>query len=756
MRWKRATYLAFCLIACLVSSIANATLYSSAILNEASSFLDIVPAQSKALTLNYLSQRKLNTDQSEIPSAMNRDESDSTIRTPTSTIDALTILAQAEYNLGNIPAANTRLEEAEQLAEKHRLHYLGLSVRLLHTRLSWLQTRNSQQTNQAIEDIQLRYSAIKHADQFARVIYYKIFMLKADVASYDGHIDLANQYFAKVKPYVDSLKSRSTYIDYHIAVGQHYLNHKLYNRALSQLLISYWQAIEDNSSAQIAEVNRLLAQVFYERKVYDTALRHLSQAADFYDNYQSSTILAEVLKQMGDIYFQQSKYNLALVHYFNVIDHERKINKIENVIDIRLSLAATYLQLYNFSLTEQYLNRAENLLEYAKIPHLKAEALLLNAGLAYHKKEPVLVYAYANEALELGIELKDITIQTQAYQLLYLGYEQKGKFAKALENLKQFNSLSRIQQQSLNQINEEAFRQQKEFVEQTLHLAGQKEELKETHDKFIKTRRISWALFAMGVLIFIVLLRRGYVIQRLNSDNTTLNDALFTHSRSTLPNLRMLNDRLPTSLAQNRHQFEQWQSGELINEPLNDRLKFVLIDIPFLRNMYLQHGYQDGLKLEAAFGTFLKSKIIAPARIYHFSDANLLYIEPQNEENSDTEQLFNKVQSWIEEFESEYDMTRIVRIGIADYPFLPRAYTAISDKELIDILLMSTSVARTLSMKEHSSQWVYLKAIENAPAASLATGNIRKACKHSINQGLIKVHSSYKNEDSIKKLLKDG
>lgn len=96
-----------------------------------------------------------------------------------------------------------------------------------------------------------------------------------------------------------------------------------------------------------------------------------------------------------------------------------------------------------------------------------------------------------------------------------------------------------------------------------------------------------------------------------------------------------------------------------------------------------------------------------------------------------------------------------MRIGMADYPFLPRAYTAINDKELLDILLMSTNAARSLSMEENTSQWVYLKAIKNAPAASLATGNIRKACKHSINQGLIKVHSSYPNEENIKKLLKE-
>ncbi|OEF04406.1 tetratricopeptide repeat protein [Vibrio genomosp. F10] len=751
MRWMQL----FCITLCLFSTLTHATIYSSPTLNEANSLLGIMPAQSKVLTSNYLNQRKLITDQNDNPSAMNRDESDNTIRTPTSTVNALTILAQAEYNLGNTSVANKRLEEAEQLTNQHRLHYQNLSVKTLHTRFLWLQTRNSEQAIQSIEEIQLKYSTIKQADQFARVIYYRIFMLKAEISSYDGNVDLANQYFNKVKPYIDSLKSKATYIDYHIAVGHHYLNNKLYNRALSQLLISYWQAIEDNSSGQLAAVNRLLAQLFYERKVFDTALKHLSQAADFYDNYQSSVVLAEVLKQMGDIYYQQSKYNLALVHYFNVIDHERKINNIEDVIDIRLSLAATYLQLYNFSLTEQYLNRAEKLLEYAQFPHLKAEALLLNAGLAHHKQEPDLVYAYANEALELGISLKDITIQMHAHKLLYLGLEKKGKLEGALDNLEKFNDLSRIQQQSLNLINEEAFRQQKEFVEQTLHLTGQKEELQETHEKYLQLRRISWALFSIGVLIFIVLLRRGYIIQRLNLDNANLNDALCTHSRSTLPNLRMLSAKLPTSV-KNRHQFEQWPAGELIHEPLHDRLKFILIDIPFLRNMYLQHGYEDGLKLEESFGEFLKSKISEPARIYHFSDANLLYIEPQNDDNSDPEQLFHKIQGWIQEFKSDLPLMRVVRIGIADYPFLPRAYTAISDKELIDILLMSTSVARTLSMKEHSSQWVYLKAIENAPAASLATGNIRKACKHSINQGLIKVHSSYKNEDSIKKLLKDG
>ncbi|MGL6054394.1 MAG: hypothetical protein ACRC0O_03915, partial [Vibrio metschnikovii] len=59
-------------------------------------------------------------------------------------------------------------------------------------------------------------------------------------------------------------------------------------------------------------------------------------------------------------------------------------------------------------------------------------------------------------------------------------------------------------------------------------------------------------------------------------------------------------------------------------------------------------------------------------------------------------------------------------------------------------------------LKDNTSHWVYFKAIDNAPAASFASSNIRKSCQQAINQGLIKVHSSYRDEEQIKKFLKDG
>ncbi|MEL7291051.1 MAG: tetratricopeptide repeat protein [Pseudomonadota bacterium] len=750
--WKR--WLCAWLLLLALPSMAN-TIYASASLSEANKLVDVVPHQAKQLVNDYLDQRTLSNTTEQSPSAMSRDDADSRIRTPGSTIDALRILAQAEYNLGNTPQALKHLRDARGIAERYNLPYLLISVALEETQLIWLIDQDHSKARTKLNQLEQRFAAIDNPQQLVRGLGYRMLMFQAQIASREGDISRADQLYTEAKAYVDSTESTAIFIDYHATVGQHLLANKQYNRALSELLISYWKAIEKDSANQLAQVNRLLGQLFFERKVLDKANNHYSQAADYYDNYQGSPALPPILKSMGDIYYQQGKYNLALVHYFNAMDHDRLHNNIENIIDLHIALASTYLKLVNYPLAEQYLERAQELLQYADIPRLQSHALLLEAELARYQRRPKQAIAAAELALEIAQNQQDVNIEKFAYQLLYLGYEMDNQYQRALESLKQYNSLAAIEQQQTDLLSEDAFRQQKEFVEQTLHLNSQKQELEQTQTDYRKFQNITLTLFILCAILFLFLLRRGHVIGLQNEELDALNEDLYTHSRSGLKNLRMLNARLPASLEESNHKFEKWHVGELIHEPLNDRLRFVMIDVPFLRNMYLQHGYQEGLKLERAFGDFLKQRVQHPARIYHFSDANLLYIEPNSEHNSQPEQLFEKIQQWIMEFEPDRRINRIIRIGMADYPFLPRAYTAVNDKELIDVLLMSTSTARTLSMKEHSSQWVYLRAIENAPAASLATGNIRKACKHSINQGLIKVHSSFKNEDSIKKLLKD-
>ncbi|MFA0248277.1 tetratricopeptide repeat protein [Vibrio sp. 10N.261.45.A4] len=751
MRWL---YVVSLFILSLSTSV-NASVYSSALLNEANNLVEIEPSQAKRMANSYLTLRILSEQREKSPSAISREEADSSIRTPNSSIDAYKILAKAEFNLGNIRIAIQHIDKASELAKTYKLEYLKLDLEILKVRLLWLTDRKSAQAESELKKIETSLESVNKALRLTEGITYRLIMLKADISSYNNNVGEAEKLYQEAKTYLEQRHSEKVVIDYHITVGEFYLTHKEYNHALSELLYGYWKSVEGNLSSRLAKVNRLLAQLFFERQVLDKALEHLSQAADFYDNFESSPILAQVLKKMGDVYFNQGKYNLALVHFFNVLDHESTDRDIYQVIDIRLSLSATYLRLYNYPLAEQYLARALELLEYSDIPKLEGRAALLSAGLAYHLQESEDVIKHATRALKISRQVENMRLSQHSYHLLSLGYEQAGRPQQALANLKQYNILVSLEQQKLNRVGEDAFRQQKEFAEQTLHYAGQEQELEKYKLEHHKFQKISFALFLFSIVLFFFVLRRGYIIQTLVTEMDSLRTDLFTHSRSKLPNLRMLNAKLSNSLEQTSQNFEQWQLGELIHEPLNDRLRFVMIDLPFLRNMYTQNGYKAGLELEDAFGEFLKSKLEGPARVYHFSDANLLYIEPNADRDTSPEAMFRKIQSWINHFEPERNINRTVRMGIADYPFLPRAYTAINDQELLDVLLMSTNLAREISLKERSSQWVYLKAIDNAPAASLATGNIREACKHAINQGLIKIQSSHQNEDNIKKMLKD-
>ena len=743
----------------LLAQPLHATILSSALLNEAQQLAEIEPSQAKQAAKNYLLQRELTERQENgSPSAMSREETDRSIRTPSSTIEAHKIIAQADYAMGNIRSAINNLDEAERLAKEYQLPYMNLDVQLMRNQMIWMYDKNYAAAEQKLDQIEKQIEEANPVLQRTDSVRYRLVMQRALLAANSGNSVNAERLYAKAKTMLEDNRSDLTLIDYHTAVGEFYLNNKKYNLALSELLYGYWQSIENDSGARLAKVNRLLARLFQERRVYDKAIEYLSQAADFYDSYPSSPILADVLEQMGDIYFYQGKFNLALVHYFNVLDHDSTSKNINRIIKIRLSLAATYLQLYNYALAEQYLDRARDLLEYADLPQLEAKAALLQSGLAYHQNDSKDVIVNAKKALELIEKAPDETgfIKQQSYRLLGLGYEQAGEYQLSLQAYKKYASLVRLEQKQLNQISEDAFRQQKEFAEQSIHYVGQAEKLIQVSMEHRKFQKISFALFIIVLVMFLFIMRRGVIMQRQTTEIKKLRDDLFTHSRSRLRNLRMLNAKLSRSLKKSSDTFEQWQMGELIHEPLNDRLRFVMIDLPFLRSMYVQHGYKAGLELERAFGEFLAERIQKPTRLYHFSDANLLYIEPNADRDASAEETFNKFQTWVDEFATKHDVNRIIRMGISDYPFLPRAYTAINDEELLDLLLLATHIAREVSLKDRHSHWVFLKAIDNAPAASFATGDIRTACQHAINQGLIKIHSSYKNEDDIKKILKNG
>lgn len=744
------------LLLCCATQLAHASLYASQPLSEAERLLEISPVQARQLAQEYLTQRKLSEQAERSPSSISRDENDIRIRTPGSTVEALKILAQAEFSLGNPEHAFAWLTQALAMSEQYQLLYLALDSAILETQFRWLMDHNATQARESLRAIMQDYQQLAPSVRLLERAQYKITLLRAAIAAKAQDNDLAKRLFLEAQRYVEGLSSVNDHIDFLLVLGEYHLQQKEYHLALSALLNAYWQAIDTNASTPLAKANLLLGQLFYEQKVYEKALVHLSQAADFYDDYQQSPLLAQALQAMGDIYYQQQKYNLAIVYYFNTIDHESHSYYLDHIIKVRLKLARTYLMLHNTELAAQYLAIAQSLLEEHPFPELEPSFYVLMGQLRFQQQQTPQALSYAQQALMQAQPFNLIDIQAQANQLLVELYLLRAQPQLALNYARQNSQLLQQQQQIKDEINANSFRQQKEFVEQSLHLVGQEKTLQQTQQEYRQLKQFSWIVFVITLITGFMTLRRGYLVQHQKTELQTLNQQLYTHSRSQLRNLRTLNTQFINSLARQEEGTQNWEISDLISQPLNDRLRFAMIDVPFLRNMYLQHGYRAGLEFEQALGAFLKSVLPPKAQLYHFSDANLLYIEPCSDRNTPPEQLFSQIQQWVFTFQPERKLNRVVRVGIVDYPFLPRAYTAINDMQLLDIVLMAACLARDLSTQENMSHWVYFKAIDNAPAASFVHHNMRHACYQAIQQGLIKVYSSCQNEELLKLLLQEN
>lgn len=734
----------------LLSSLSFSTqakLYSTPILGEASDLLQTNPEQSLVITKRYLSQRRL-SEPSEQSRVHTNNEVDHTIRTPLNTINAIQIEAQAYSELNQPQKAISRIKEAEKMAEKNGLTYSVFESRLLQAKFYWVNLRNSAIALKMLDGID---QDISHSEQLkmtkqVKYLQYESLMQRAIIESQLGDDDKATKLFLKAKRYLVSIDDQVELINYQLTVGQHYLLHHHYDLALDRLLSGYWLAVEKENSAKIALANYHLALLFEERKVYDKALEHATQAGDFFERYKRSQMLAKTLTLIASIYEKEGRYNLALVHYFNALDQENQMLHYTRSARLRLNIARVYLHLYNYDKAEQYLTQARKLAQQTGNETILAESQIIQGQLDLAEGHSDQAITHLQSGLIAASRIGKVNLQLDGESLLSEAFEKQNDYYNALLSQRRYEQLFAAQQESQVRSNVEVFKQQQRMLERSLRLEEMERQQFESQTALYKQQKVSLAMLALFIFTLLLLARRHKISKQLQSRLTRLRSEFYTHPRSGLRNLRMLNARLPNSLQQSSANFEQWHLGEIINEPLSDRLRFALFEVPFLKHIYLERGYQFGLEIERKFGDYLQQQVCEPARVYHFSDAMFLYIEPNSRLNGEPNSLADSIQQLVDEFAQQNGLDNSIRIGMAEYPFLPRAYTAINDQELIDILLIATNTARLNSKLQPGSQWVHLSAIDAAPAASFACDNIRIACIQAIKNGLVKVQTSYVGE----------
>jgi hypothetical protein len=720
---------------------AWAKFFSAPILNDAYQLLDTNPEQARSIAQQYLEQRQISPEQDPNRIHINND-SERTIRTPISTVEAFQIKALANKRLDRNRESIEAIKQAITLAKDFNLKSGYLESKLIYSSLWWNLTQDVDETNTILKEISAELNEYNKHIPLNQKIYFGLALVHAEVESFQGNNSQAQQYYKQAMSHGSALNDPTSMIYYHISYGKYFLKNKQFDQALTELLSAYWQSIEADRSGQLATTNYLLGQLFFQRQVLDKALEHASQSAEFYGRYNNSEQLSNVLTLIAQIHLKQGRFNLALVQYFNALDQEKEKNNVDKLISLRLDIANTYFLLYNYALSEHYLKQANNLNEYVNLPEQKACSSLLQAKLYLVNNKADLAVQQIQQAIKYSKKDNDLRLKLQSQKLLSKTYEKMGQYQLALKAQREYETLNSSIQAVQNEINEDVFRQQKSIIEQSLHYQGLEEQLKENHLQTRKIQKIAGFLLVLLTLISIYAFRQQQVNRFLKKRLHLLLNKYYTHPRSGLRNFRLLTERLPSSLQQSSSNIEQWHLGELINEPLSDRLRFTLFHVPMLQELYFTHGYQEGLSIEKAFGDYLSTVVTLPSRIYHFSDASFLYIEHKSDSTSNAQEMAETIQSWINNFESQTMTDRTVNIGMVEYPFLPRAYTAINDRELIDILLMATNTACDISSEDSGSQWVHYRAIDNAPAASFASNNIISACKQAINQGLIKVMTS--------------
>lgn len=725
----------------------QAKIYSSPILTEAQNLLVNQPERTLTITQSYLKNRRLSQPQD--PSRVHLNgEADHSTRTPLNTINALQIQAQALSLLQRPEQAINVIKKAEKTALDNKFMFSVFESRILLAQFYWVNLSNSATALKMLNTLNVD---IKHAQPITltrqlQELKYKSLMLRARIESSIGKDEAAEKLFIKAKGYLVAFDDKDETINYQITLGQHYLRHDHYDMALDRLLSGYWLAVENDDQPQIARANYELAQLFEERHVFDKALEHATQAGEFFERYKRTQQLAKALSLIASIYEQQGRYNLALVHYFNALDQENQLKHDLRSASLRLNIARVYLHLNNYKKAEQYIVQARNLSLQSGNENIVAESQIMQGQLELEKGE----LDDAITSLQVGLisasRIGAVSLQLMGESILSEAFEKQNDYYNALLSQRRYEQLYAGKQKNAIQSNTEVFKQQQKMMERSLKLEEMEREQFINQNALYKQQQISLTLIGVLVILLLLLWRRQHINKQLKQQLTKLTTDYYTHPRSGLRNLRMLNARLANSLQQSSANFEQWHLGEIINEPLSDRLRFALFEVSFLKRIYLEKGYQQGLTAEKEFGNYLQVQILEPARIYHFSDALFLYIEPNARLSCDPKQLAESMQQLIDNYTLPLNIDNALQIGMAEYPFLPRAYTAINDQELIDILLMTVDAGISLNDKQSGSNWVHLCAIDAAPAASFVSDNIRRSCVEGIDKGLVKVRSSTNNE----------
>lgn len=730
-------------VAVLVSHLAGAPPLSSyppepAELQRARQLMLSRPDECVALT-HYFLQRKEARPASMFNSRQEPDQLQQAkrFRTRGQTFTAWQLQALCQANDGLLLPADASINQAIALAREHRQQDVLATSLLIKAKLALAR----QQPDLAQAQLDEAASLALPPDSGLRG---DLQLLQAAVLLHKHRFDEARLTFEQVRLQALQQDDRPRQAWANFLLGEYYLQLQQDELALSHFLETL-DSLGDRRQFYVkALAAKKAAAIYAALGQNDKAVQYANQSTTEFELLGNNPLLISSLINLGRVTRTGNDANLALVYFFNALDLVRIQGNTGLIYQLYLEIGQSYAMLGSFDEGQHYLGMARTGFEHNQDRPRQIDALVQLGKLHLAQGENGLALLRLERARALAEQQDDVLRLMESHRLLAELFEQSGNTAQALvhqkalhANFRRATTVNRLLTQSLVQDNEQQLQQERELTE----LGRRSEQLRQEREQFAL---LAAGLSLLSPLLLYGLLRNHLRNRRLLRHNQELQQALLIEPITGLPNWRQLMQRLPQEMARQQQRSEQWYLSEEQPRPFDDKIYYLLLQVPFMANLRERVGLGHATDIQRQLGNYLRGRIHPRARLYDLREGQFIYAIPQKEV-AELHQTLEALERMFAEFPCQFELDRRLVTGIIGHPFLPKAPNVLDDLRLGDILYLAMAAAHQLAEKTQESAWVELLAVDCQQAAFF-NGDIRTCCIQGIMKGLVKVNSSHKKQ----------
>ncbi|TCI02994.1 tetratricopeptide repeat protein [Corallincola luteus] len=512
-------------------------------------------------------------------------------------------------------------------------------------------------------------------------------------------------------------------------------------QAIKYLLSALSIAEKAKDDSLSAYIFGRLGLVYKQLSNYSRAQDYVERSAEIYQSLNDDSNLAHSLNFLGTIYEQQGQYDTALLHYLNALELTRNHPTATKLGLLYHNIGQIYLHQDDYVNAQRYLERSLQELTTASRDHYLGASHLLMAKLKHKQNSVSEALQHAHQSLKLSSESEYLFTPAEAHLLLATLYADKELFADAYHHQRKASDYQRPDKALLPpaQVSDERYQQQQ--LQRTLQsLRNQLEDTSIEHEQQSSWLIISLAITAICVLLLILILRLYLSNKR---QTVELKKQQFLHPTTGLLGTQHLHDFLKQKITDAQKQHEIFYS-ESDAQGKDHKSFYLLIELPVLKQVYVQKGFKAGRLFDAKFGELIQANITSELKFFHPREYVLCACLTGTNYLTSA-QAVKKVQAILDDiFEALAlsERARLYSIGVISMPFLSKASRAIDSNNLPELLVLALNGANQLRVINGESAWVTLHAIDATPG-TLFNNDARTGCLLGLRKGLVKVQASH-------------